>query len=81
MLLLFLNLWFNVQIRELRVCISFLEGTLGWVLLTVTCLSKGVRLRVWSQPSESFISYLVWGGRPLVSQLTANKSFASRGHR
>lgn len=35
----------------------------------MTCLSRGVRLRGYSQPSESFTSCLAWGGRPLVSQL------------
>lgn len=66
-----LDLWFSIQIRssKLGACISFLEGTLVWRLLTMTCLSRGVRLRGYSQPSESFTSCLTWGGRPLVSQL------------
>lgn len=66
-----LNLWFSIQIHssKLGACISFLERTLEWMLLTISCLSRGVRLGGYSQPSESFNSCLARGGRPLVSQL------------
>lgn len=49
--------------------ISFSEGDLARVLLPITCLSKGVKLRGYSQPSESFTSCLAWGRRSLVSHL------------
>lgn len=70
-LLQVLNLWSSIQIcsSKLGAWILLLEGTLAWVLLTITCLSGGVRVRGYFQPSESFNSCLPWGGRPLVSQL------------